>query len=45
MRACALLALAFGLLLPLRAHELGAAAVHVKIAKDRRAEVRVDVDP
>ena len=44
MRAFAWLALAFGLLLPLRAPERGAVAVQMKIAGGRRAEVRVDVD-
>lgn len=45
MRTVALFALAFGLLLPLGAHELGAATVHLRISADQRADVRVDVDP
>ncbi len=45
MRPLLMLALAFGLLLPLGAHELGAASVHVRIGVDRRADVRVEVDP
>jgi len=45
MRALLLLVLAFGRLLPLGAHELGAATVHLRIGADRQAAVRVDVDP